>query len=218
MPPGGIIIRGAGDDNRREAERGRSMHILAIFAHPSPKSFNRSVLGVLLDEAERKGHSLAVRDLYAEKFNPVLSEDDIEAFNRGATPPDIKNMQEAVRAANIVAFIHPIWWFGLPAILKGWIDRVFSYGFAYGHDSRGVKPLLEGRSAIIVNTAGGAEETAYVESGYGEAYGKLTDRGVYGFVGLDVLLRRTFYEVPSASDARRREMLETLRNDLRRVL
>lgn len=194
------------------------MNILAIYAHPGQKSFNRSILETVLDEAGVKKHDCRVLDLYAEKFNPVLTDDDIEAFNRGKIPADIKAMQNAVKAAKIIIFIHPIWWFGIPAILKGWIDRVFSYGFAYGHDSRGIKPLLADKKAVIVNTAGGTETPDYDETGYREAYMKLTNQGIYGFVGLDVILHRMFFEVPSASDERRREMLEVLRNDLRRIL
>ena len=194
------------------------MHILAVFAHPSPRCFNRDILGAVRGTAAAKGHEFTVRDLYAEGFNPVLSEEDLESFNRGIVPGDIQNMQDAVTAADIVAIIHPIWWFGIPAILKGWIERVFAYGFAYGHDSRGVKPLLFGKKAIIVNTAGAAEGPVYDATGFKDAMIKLTDQGIYNFVGLDIILRRIFYEVSAASDAQRRDMLDLLRNDLQKVL
>lgn len=194
------------------------MHILAVYAHPSPKCFNRSVLETLVDVAREKDHETTVLDLYAESFDPVLSETDFETFNRGVTPADIKAMQDRVAAANVVAFIHPLWWFGMPAILKGWIDRVFSYGFAYGHDSRGVKPLLAGKKAIVVNSAGGAEGPSYDATGFKDAIVKLNDQGIYEFVGLDIILRRMFFEIPAASDEKRRELLGTLREDLGRVL
>ncbi len=194
------------------------MHILAVFAHPCHKCFNRSVLDTLTDVARAKNHDLAVLDLYAEKFDPVLREGDFEAFNRGVTPADIKAMQDKVAAAQVVAFIHPLWWFAMPAILKGWIDRVFSYGFAYGHDSRGVKPLLAGKKAIVVNTAGGAEGESYGATGFKDAIVKLSDHGIYEFVGFDVILRRMFFEIPAASDERRRELLASLREDFGKVL
>ncbi len=194
------------------------MHVLAVFAHPSPKSFNRSILGMVQDVASQKGHDMKIRDLYAEKFNPALTDDDFESFNRGIIPPDIKRMQEAVKAANVVAFIHPIWWFGMPAILKGWIDRVFTYGFAYGHDSRGVKPLLAGKRAILINTAGGAEGPSYEATGFKDAMMRLREDGIYRFVGFDVVLHRTFFEIPSKSESERRELLEVLRADLQKVL
>ena len=194
------------------------MKILAVYAHPSPKSFNHALLDVILDTASAKGHTCSKRDLYAEKFNPVLTDDDAETANRGGVPDDVKSMQDSVRAADVVAFIHPIWWFGVPAILKGWIDRVFTYGFAYGHDSRGVKPLLAGKKAIIINTAGGAEEESYNATGFKDAILKLNDQGIYEFVGFEIILRRFFFEVPAASDADRREMLDALRSDMNIIL
>lgn len=194
------------------------MHILAVFAHPAAKSFNRSILDAVLEEAGAKGHDCVVRDLYAENFRPVLTEADMEAANRGKLPADIAEMQEAVARAEVVFFIHPIWWFGFPAILKGWVDRVFSYGFAYGHDSRGVRPLLAGKKAVVINTAGGEEVAGYDETGFKDAVIKLADQAIYKFVGFDVILRRMFFSVPSASDEERRHMLELLRADLRKIL
>ncbi len=194
------------------------MRILAVYAHPSPKSFNRSILEAVLDEAKAKGHVVSVLDLYAMKFNPVLSDHDMEEFNRGKTPSDIQKMQDEVSAANVVVYIHPLWWFAMPAILKGWIDRVFSYGFAYGHDSRGVKPLLAGKKAILINTAGGAEGPSYEATGFKNAIIKLNDQAVYAFVGFDIILHRMFFEVPAKSEAERRQMLEELRLDIRKIL
>lgn len=194
------------------------MHILAVFAHPSSKSFNRSILQILAEVAAAKGHDCNVLDLYEENFNPVLSDADFDTFNRAQIPEDILDNQKRVKNADVVFFIHPIWWFGMPAILKGWIDRVFSYGFAYGHDSRGVKPLLAGKKAVIINTAGGAEEPSYERTGFKDAIVKLNDLGIYQFVGFDIILRRFFFEVPAASDAERRDMLEELRLDLGKIL
>ncbi len=194
------------------------MQILTVLAHPSPKSFNRSVAQMIQDVATQKDHQVTLCDLYAEKFNPILTDDDFEAFNRAITPADIQRMQDAVKAANVVAFIHPIWWFGVPAILKGWIDRVLSYGFAYGHDSRGVKPLLAGKKAIIVSTAGGAEAPSYGQNGFKDAMLRIYDDGIFRFVGFDIVFHRIFYEVPAKSESERREMLEVLREDLQKVL
>lgn len=198
--------------------RGYFMQLLAIFAHPNAKSFNHALLDVLRGEADAKGHICTVCDLYADGFNPVLSKDDFESFNHDRTPRDIQAMQDAIAAADVVAFIHPIWWFGMPAIMKGWIDRVFSYGFAYGHDSRGVRPLLSGKKAILINTAGGTELESYEKTGFGDALKKLNDIGIYQFVGFEILLHRIFFEVPAASDEERRDMLETLRSDLHAIL
>ncbi len=194
------------------------MRILAVYAHPSPQSFNHSLLQALIEESERKKHQCVVRDLYREKFQPVLSEKDFEAFNHGDIPADIKAEQEEVKNAEVLVFIHPVWWFGFPAILKGWVDRVFSYGFAYGHDSRGVKPLLTGKKALIFNTTGAPRTSGYIETGTEDAMEKLIDVGIYQFVGLEVLLHRMLYQVPTAADEERRAMLEKVRSDLRKFL
>ena len=194
------------------------MHILAVFAHPDPNSFNRALLDLVVTESATKGHECVVRDLYAQQFNPSLCMEDFESFNRGITPPDIEAEQAAVSKADVIFFIHPIWWFGPPAIFKGWVDRVFSYGFAYGHDSRGVKPLLAGKKAIVINTAGGKESQGYDDSGFKDAIVKLNDVGIYRFVGLDLLLRRMFFQVPVAGETERREMLELVRSDLKKLL
>lgn len=194
------------------------MNILAVYAHPSPKSFNRAILNAVVEEAKHKGHEITVRDLYGERFQPVLTNDDFVAFSRGEIPDDVKAEQDALRRADVVIIIHPIWWFGLPAIIKGWIDRVFSYGFAYSHDSKGVKPLLAGKKAVIINTAGGAEAPGYDDTGYKDAMVRLTDMGIYKFVGFEVILRRMFFQVPTAGDEARRGMLDLVRSDLRKIL
>lgn len=194
------------------------MHILTVYAHPDPKSFNRALAAVVEEEVGKKKHTHSFHDLYARGFDPVLRSRDFEDFNHGDIPADIKAEQEAVTKADILVFIHPIWWFGMPAILKGWIDRVFSYGFAYGHDSKGVRPLLFGKKAVLVNTAGGEKKTGYIDTGYQDSYLRLTDHGIYEFVGLDVILHRFFYQVPVQSQESRLEMLESLRKDLRNIL
>lgn len=194
------------------------MQILAVFAHPSPKSFNRSVLATLSEVASAKGHECAIIDLYAENFNPVLSDQDFDAFNRGQVPDELALHQQHIKNADIVFFIHPLWWFGMPAIFKGWIDRVFSYGFAYSHDSRGVKPLLAGKKGVILNTAGGAEKISYDKTGFKDAIIKLNDIAIYEFVGIDIILRRFFFEIQAKSEAERREMLEVLKHDLEKIL
>jgi NAD(P)H dehydrogenase (quinone) len=193
------------------------LHILAIFAHPSPDSFNAAILAAIVDEISLRGHDHAVHDLYKMKFNPALSQKDFEQFNRGKTPVDIKKAQDAIQQADILFFVHPVWWFGMPAILKGWIERVFSYGFAYGHDSKGVRGLLAGKKAAIVNTTGGTEKN-FLDTGYGEAFRFLTHECIYRFVGLDIVLQRTFYQVPSSTREERDEMLAVLRADLKYIL
>ena len=194
------------------------MRILSVLANPRQQSFCRDLAGTLIGVAGEKGHECDFLDLYREGFDPILSEEDFESFNRGMTPIDIREHQDRLADADVVAFFHPVWWFGMPAVMKGWIDRVFSYGFAYGHDSRGVRPLLAGKKAIVVNTTGGAKRESYDETGFQEAMTKLFDIGICRFVGFEIILRRFFYEVPAASDDQKRDMLESFREELWKIL
>ena len=194
------------------------MHILVVYAHPDPKSFNHALAVAVLEEVQKKGHSHVFRNLYELQFHPVLSCRDFEDFNHGDIPEDIKAEQMEIKRADVIIFVHPIWWFGMPAILKGWVDRVFSYGFAYGNDSRGVRGLLAGKKAVVINTTGGDQKSGYMDTGYQESFLNLTDHGIYSFVGLDVILHRFFYQVPILSQEGRLEMIESLRDDLRKIL
>lgn len=96
-------------------------------------------------ELEGKGHEVRVRDTYELNFNPVLGASDFISFSQGNTPEDIKEEQEHISWADSITFIYPVWWAGLPAILKGYVDRVFSHGFAYAYGENGIEKLLSGK-------------------------------------------------------------------------
>ncbi len=109
------------------------MRHLVITAHPSAKSFNHAVVETYMSaliERKRK-HRVECRDLYAANFNPVLSMRDLAAAGRGKAAKDIRQEQAAVRRADVITLIAPLWWSGFPAMLKGYLDRVFCAGFAY---------------------------------------------------------------------------------------
>jgi NAD(P)H dehydrogenase (quinone) len=109
------------------------MRILLVYCHPSPTSFVASIREALVPALEAKGHVLDVIDLYAEGFVPVLGPDDWLAHrqDRGAETPDLARHIEALRAAEGVVLVYPTWWYGLPAMLKGWFDRVWQPGVAF---------------------------------------------------------------------------------------
>jgi NAD(P)H dehydrogenase (quinone) len=92
---------------------------LIIAAHPSAKSFNRSVVETYSTALQERKHRVECRDLYAAKFNPVLSARDLAAIGHHKPARDIREEQRAVRRADVVAFISPLWWSGFPAMLKG---------------------------------------------------------------------------------------------------
>jgi NAD(P)H dehydrogenase (quinone) len=99
----------------------------------------------------QRGHRVACRDLYAMGFNPVLSARDMAAFSRGKLPRDIRIELKAIRAADVITLISPLWWSGFPAMLKGYVDRVFSA--ASGYAIRGGRQSLSGKKAAIIMTS-----------------------------------------------------------------
>lgn len=182
------------------------MKLLAIYAHPNSPSLNRSILEVIEREADAKGHELKVRDLYALGFNAVLSANELHQGD-GKVAEDVREEQEFVNWADILIFIYPIWWYGQPAILKGWIDRVFTLGFAYGPTPNGIKGLLKQSKALIFQTAGASEEK------YQELKGHLNIEetisfGALKYCGIENTDVQTFYSVFSRPQGQMNEIFE----------
>jgi NAD(P)H dehydrogenase (quinone) len=124
---------------------------LIIVAHPRIESFNHSVVEAYTAALEERGHRVECRDLYAMSFNPVLSARDIAAIARGKPTRDIRNELNAIRAAEAVTLASPLWWGDFPAMLKGYIDRVFTAGSAYLNKDH--RPSLSGKRGAIIMTS-----------------------------------------------------------------
>lgn len=182
------------------------MNHLIVYSHPNPKSFCHAILETAVKTLQSKGHEVVVRDLYALGFDPVLKGSDFVEFQSGKIPADIKAEQEKISGAEVITFIYPIWWTGLPAMMKGYIDRVFSLGFAYSVGEWGPVGLLTEKKAVIFNTTGAAKEL-YDESGMFDAIKKTSDTGILNFCGVGILEHKFFTSVPSTDDATRKGYL-----------
>lgn len=125
------------------------MNVLVIYSHPNPASFNSAILGVVKDELARRDVSVKVKDLYAMNWNPVLSNFDLEQMAAGMVPDDIAREQEDVSWADLLIFISPVWWYSVTAIMKGYIERVMSLGFAYEETDQGARGLMQGKRALL---------------------------------------------------------------------
>ncbi len=173
------------------------MKYLVIYAHPPVRCFNEKVVAEIVKTVESKGDEVIVRDLYKMKFDPVLSVEDLTGFRRLEIPKAIQKEQQYICNADIIIFVYPIWWGDMPAIMKGYIDRVFSYGFAYKYKKEcGVTGLLCDKKAIIFSSAGDSEEDFVEKFGMVEAMEKTIDRNKFGFCGIEVLEHKYFYGNP----------------------
>jgi NAD(P)H dehydrogenase (quinone) len=187
------------------------MKHLIVYSHPNPKSFCHAILEEVIKTLKLRNHDLVVRDLYDLKYNPVLSTSDFVAIQSGNIPHDVKEEQNFIIWSDIITVIHPVWWTGIPAMFKGYIDRVFSHGFAYAIGDKGLEQLLKGKKVIIFNSQGTPKEI-YDASGMSNAMHMTSDTGIYQFCGIEVLEHIFFSAVPYVDDKTRKDYIEQVGN------
>jgi len=186
------------------------MKYLIVYVHPSPKSFNHAILETISEELKKGRKKFKVRDLYKIGFNPVLSTKDLSAIEKGAVPEDVKKEQNYISKADTLIFIFPIWWSAMPAMLKGYIDRVFSLKFAYDITADGVIGLLKGKKVFIVSTTGASKED-YQKMGAFKMMNMSIDMAIFQFSGMKVIGHKYFSSVPYVSHQDRKKMLKELK-------
>ena len=136
------------------------MHLLTVYAHPRLECFTHAVAQALLEGVATNGHTSEFADLYREGFEPRFAEPDFAQFSGLAVPHDIAREQARVDRADGLALVFPIWWWSFPAILKGWIDRVFSEGWAYRFDPALSRGILRDRPTLLLGIGASRESTA----------------------------------------------------------
>ena len=157
-----------------------------IIAHPSPESFTMTMARAYATALAEQGHSAVVRDLYRMDFDPCLKADEIPRPGGFRPGEDVKAEREILHDVEAFAFFYQVWFNAPPAMLKGYIDRVFGMGFGYGMGESGNEPLLSGRSLVSFSSSG-APKSWMVETGAWDAMRKLFDEHVAGVCGLAVL-------------------------------
>ncbi|MDQ7995801.1 MAG: NAD(P)H-dependent oxidoreductase [Luteibacter sp.] len=219
------------------------MKVLLVFAHPEPRSLNGSLRDVAIAELLAQGHDVRQTDLYAQRWKAVVDRDDFpalrsddrlhparasaEAFASGTLTDDVREEQEKLLWADAVILQFPLWWYTMPAILKGWIDRVYAYGFAYGvgeHSDRHWgdrfgEGTLAGKRAMLVVTAGGWEEH-YGPRGINGPIDDLLfpiNHGVLHYPGFDVLPPFVAYRLDRMGEDAFPAMAEALRERMRNL-
>lgn len=160
------------------------MSILLVTAHPESTSFSQAVVTLLQQGIQAGGaREAAVADLAAEGFDPRITAQDLAAFRLIAPPPaDVLAEQARIEAAQCLVLVFPIHWWSLPALLKGWVDRVFTHGWAYGEGATlAVGPRPPRVRLLAIGAAG---ETSYDKHGYRQAMLTQIAQGIFGYCGL----------------------------------
>ena len=136
------------------------MRALVVYCHPDPASFNRAVLGVVLDGLGRAGAEVRIHDLHADGFNPVMSRTELtEYLNTSKNRVGVAVESADLAWCDTLVFVYPTWWYGLPAMLKGWLDKVLLPGVAFHMpeaNSGSIQPGLRHITRLAVFTTGGA--------------------------------------------------------------
>jgi NAD(P)H dehydrogenase (quinone) len=189
------------------------MNVLVVYCHPCEDSFNAAVLKVTLDALRERGHDCKVSDLYRDGFNPVMQAAEWHKYHDLAQNIEpVREQADHIRWAEAVIFIYPTWWYGLPAMLKGWLERVLVPGLAFDIPTaqRGSVPKLKHIQRIMVLTTCGA--SPLVSWVMGQPGRRTLLRG---FRSLCSTFCRTsylaLYRMDSVSDSQRKSHLERVR-------
>lgn len=201
------------------------MNVLIVLANPEAKSFCHAMADAATTALKDAGHEVVRSDLFAQGFNAVAGRHDFEttanpdrfvyqeeqalAARENAFSKEIGDEQDKLRDADLVILIFPLWWGSPPAILKGWFERVLSYGFGYVDAFRFDTGLFKGRRALIGVTTGGTIERFSPDGVYGPIDTVLypIKRLALEYMGYHVEETFAAYGAPRISDTERQDML-----------
>lgn len=187
------------------------MKILVVLGHPKPGSFNHAIAEVVCETLKSRGHEPVFHDLYSERFDPIMPAWEIDAALE-KLPEPIQAYFREIRQARGLVLIHPNWWGGPPAIMRGWLDRVLRNGFAYKFTETGPAKMLDDKIVQIFSTSNTPREIELnVYKDPVEWFWKVL---VFGLCGCESFARRNFEPVVASSVDQRhawlREVGETV--------
>lgn len=186
--------------------------ILVILGHPTPGSFNHAIAETACAALREAGHRVIFHDLQAERFDPCLPGDEIP--EEGVVADWLHPYCEELRLAEGIVIVHPNWWGQPPAVLKGWIDRVFRPGVAYrfdeGDSGEGVPVgLLNARTALVLNTSNTPDQRE--REVFGDPLEAIWKRCIFNLCGVNDVRRRMFSVIVASSDEQRVQWLREVR-------
>ncbi len=212
------------------------MNVFLVLAHPEPTSFNHALAAAARDALAASGHAVRVSDLYREGFSPLASRADfidkadadffsVQAEQRAASTrpsgfvPEIAAAQANLQWCDLLILQSPIWWFSVPAVLKGWFDRVLAAGFAYGDGRWFETAPLVGRRALVSMTSGGAEDRWGPDRLFGDPNIILhaVQIGTLNFCGFEVLEPHLVFGPRRMTDQQRADALAAWGDRLSRI-
>ncbi|MGX7196352.1 NAD(P)H-dependent oxidoreductase [Enterococcus olivae] len=187
------------------------MKALIVYAHPRKESFSHALLQRVVAALEKKHIEVEVRDLYQMGFDPILQGPDMIYTAEGAFvrendtyPEEIQKEQEKIMESDLLIYLFPIWWNGMPAIMKGYIDRVFQHGFAYSFTSDEPRKRFAGKRALFLTPTGQPQNLEGEETKLTRAIKTLTSEWLFNSIDVEIVDHVFYGRVPYLS----REELE----------
>jgi putative NADPH-quinone reductase len=211
------------------------MKAFVVYWHPEPRSFNAAMFLTARETLAAAGHEVRTSDLPAMDFDPVSSRknfstvkdpayfkpqiEEMHATEAKGFAPEIESEMAKIEWCDLMIWQFPLWWFGLPAVFKGWVDRVFAMGRTYGGGRFYQSGVFRGKRALLSLTTGGPEE-AYRKGAFNGALAGILrpiHRGMLQFVGFDVLAPQIVYGPAHLTDEQRKQHLAAYANRLQGV-
>ena len=195
------------------------MQISVILAHPDRNSFNHAIAQSIVHEISECKHEVFFHDLYAEKFNPLMSPEEIPS--NVEIPPELDVYCREISHCDGIVIVHPNWWGQPPAILTGWVDRVFRPGIAYrfieGDKGEGVPiGLLKAKFGLVINTSNTSDERE--ENIFGDPLQLIWKNCIFDLCGVKNVTREVFNIVVDSSNEQREEWLLRSRTLIRQCV
>lgn len=160
------------------------MKTLVIYTHPYDGSFNKHVLDTVCDIRKQQGNEVDVIDLYNDDFDGIMRGSDLRVFAKGEYfDPKAEDYMNRLKAADEVIFVFPVWWYGMPSMLKGFFDKVLLKGHTYTQDeNKNMKGLLNVKKSAVFTTANITKE---IMSFVGDPIEKTLTGGIFSMVGIE---------------------------------
>ncbi len=210
---------------------------MIVYAHHEPASFTSAMKNLAIETLTAQGHNVVISDLYGQGFNPAAQKWDFVTTSGGhfnymleqkhavrldmAFSPDILGEIQKIQTADIILFATPIWWFSVPAILKGWFDRVLAMGFAWDGGKIYQNGMLRGKQAMLIASAGGPADYYKVDGKHKATPEQILhpiNHGTLAFCGLNVHQPFVALGVLGMDDNGRAQVLKELETRLSTML
>ena len=184
------------------------MKVLVILAHQNKGSYCHAITETAVEELKAAGHEVTFHDLYEEAFDAILPHQEIPKGS--SVDPAVQTQCDELAAADGFVVVHPNWWAQPPAILKGWIDRVFRQGVAYEFaEGGGIAGHLKGKTALVITTSNTPRDVELKL--FGDPLENLWKNCIFGFCGVEDFFRRNFESIVMSTPEQRADWLAEVR-------